>query len=38
MEKFEVKGVEFEEDRVEVVRLAVNPNQIHNSGVDPHQI
>ena len=25
MEKFEVKDVEFEEDHMEVVRLAVNP-------------
>ena len=38
MEKLEVKDVEFEEDRVEVVRLVVNPHQIHSSGVDPYRI
>ena len=26
MEKFEVKDVEFEEDRLEVVRLTMNPH------------
>ena len=36
MEKFEVKDVEFEEDRVEVVWLAVNPPQIRSNGVDPY--
>ena len=36
MEKFEVKDVEFEEDYVEVIRLTVNPLQIHSSGVDPY--
>ena len=36
--KFEIKDVEFKEDRMEVVRLAVNPPKIHDNGVDPYQI
>ena len=38
MVKFEVKDVKFEENYVEVIRLVVNPPQIHNSRVDPYQI
>ena len=33
--KFGVEDVEFEEDHVEVVWLAMNPPQIHGSRVDP---
>ena len=38
MAELEVKDVEFEGDRVEVVQLVVNPYQIHSSGVDPYQV
>ena len=35
MEKLEVKDMEFEKDRIEVVRLVVNHHQLSRSGVDP---
>ena len=38
MIKHEVKDVEFEEDRVEVVRLVVNHHQLSSSKVDPYQV
>ena len=37
MEKLEVEDVEFEEDRMEVVRLVVNHHQLSRSGVNPYQ-
>ena len=37
MTEFGFKDMEFEEDRVEVVWLVVNPHQLHSSGVDPHR-
>ena len=38
MEELEVKDVEFEEDRVEVVQLVVNHHQLPSNGVDPYQV
>ena len=37
MTELKVKDVEFKEDRVEVVRLVVNPHQIHSNRVDPYR-
>ena len=36
--ELEVKDVEFDEDRVEVVQFAVNLHQLQSSGVDPYWI
>ena len=34
--KLEVEDVEFEDDRMEVVRFVVNHHQLSSSGVDPY--
>ena len=36
MEKLEVEDMEFEKDRIKVVRLVVNHHQLSRSGVGPY--